>query len=123
MQKKEKVVGVFVKFDQFYDDFDDFMESKKILVLENIKEFYVHCDNDEKPNVRFSDNEKEFDKVFIEIKGYLMMFKQIKYSTYKNLFQKEGYYIKRTIIFIDQNNNEIIDWPKIISINYYLLIN
>jgi len=50
-----------------------------------------------------------------------MMLKQKTSNTYKDFFQKDGYYIKRTIRFNDQNNNEIIDEPKIISTNYYLL--
>ena len=46
-----------------YDD-EHFLESKEILIPENIEEFYVDCENDDNPDDRFTDNEEEFKKNF-----------------------------------------------------------
>lgn len=114
-RKKEKVEGAILKFAQQLKGYSDFVESKEILDPEKIEEFYVDCDNDDEPNDRFTDNEKEFEKIFDKIKGFPMMFKKITYKIYEDHYKKDGFYLKRTITFLDKNNNELTDGPKIIQ--------
>ena len=121
-KKKEKVAGAILKFAENLCDYDDehFLESKEILIPENIEEFYVDCDNDDNPDDRFTDNEEEFKKIFDKIKSTPMMFNKITSDTWEDHYKKDGHYVKRTIRFLCKDNKEIIDGPGIIQSYEYL---
>lgn len=121
-KKKEKVAGAILKFAENLRDYDEehFLESKEILIPEKIEEFYVDCENDDKPDDRFTDNEEEFKKIFDKIKSFPMMFNKITSDTWEDHYKKDGHYVKRTIRFLCKDNKEIIDGPRIIQSCEYL---
>ena len=122
-KKKKKVAGAILKFAENLHDYDDehILESKEILIPENIEEFYVDCENDDNPDDRFTDNEEEFKKIFDTIKRIPMMFNKITSDTWEDHYKKDGHYVKRTIRFLCKDNKtEIIDGPRIIESREYL---
>lgn len=116
-KKKEKVAGAILKFAEHLcaRDDEDFLESKEILIPENIEEFYVDCENDDNPDDRFTDNKEEFKKIFDKIKSTPMMFNKITSETWEDHYKKDGHYVKRIIRFLCKDNKEIIDGPRIIQ--------
>ena len=69
-REKDKVKDSIVKsiHSDNFKDFKDFMNSKYISIPNSIKEFYVDCDNEDTPEVRFNDNKEEFESIFMAIK-------------------------------------------------------
>ena len=86
------------------------MNNKNIAIPGSITQFYVECDNEDKPEDRFSDNKEEFDSIFNEIKRTPKMFKEIIKSD-KDECQLKGKFekviTKRTLIYIDNDGNRI----------------
>ena len=103
---------------QDFKDFKEFMNSKNISIPNSIKEFYVDCDNEDEPEDRFDYNKEEFDLIFNAIKNTPRMFKEIRYEDKQEITWKYGYDIlitKRTIIYIDNNNNKIYGEPFVLK--------
>ena len=116
--QKQDIEGSIVKCIQHDDftDFRNFMESKNISIPTYIKEFYVDCFNKADIETRFNANKVEFEKIFNAIKGTPKMFLEIKYED-KQEKDNSGNFpkviIKRTLIYIDENNNKLYGEPYV----------
>jgi hypothetical protein len=119
-REKKKIEGSIVKCikQDDFKDFRQFMDTKGIALPDLITEFYVDCDNEDEPEERFESNKVQFDLIFNSIGNGLKMFKEIKKIDSEEL-DKSGTFekliTKRTIVYIDQSDNQISSEPYILN--------
>lgn len=119
-REKKKIEGSIVKCikQDDFKDFRQFMDTKGIALPDLITEFYVDCDNEDEPEERFESNKVQFDLIFNSIGNGLKMFKEIKKIDSEEL-DKSGKFekliTKRTIVYIDQKDNQISSEPYILN--------